>query len=181
MKKILIPVAAIMFIATATTASAFNPEMLSRISVDLTENQVAAFETASEMKESGAKRSEIKAYLTEEVGAEKLAEVRAEIQKLKKDTKAAIDAAVDAQDYTAFIAAITGTRLADVIDSEDEFATFSKAKELKKAGDHQSAKVLMKELGIERHEGKGQKGERGEKRAEKGGKWGNERGERSAW
>jgi hypothetical protein len=61
LKEIILPVAA--FAITATSVSAFNPDMLDRANIDLTDAQTVAIERAGEMKAADADHSEIKLCL----------------------------------------------------------------------------------------------------------------------
>lgn len=153
-KQIMIPVAA--FAVTATGVSAFNADMLDQIDVDLTSSEIAAFETAAEMKASGSDRSDIRAFLTEEIDEATLAEVKAAVKEVRQETRAAVQAAVEANDYDAFVA-VAPDKLTEAITSEADFELFVEAKELKEAGDREGAQEILSELGIE----KGDKGGRG--------------------
>ncbi len=68
--------------------------------------------------------------------------------------------ALEAHDYTAFMAAIADSPLADEITSEDKFDTFVEAHTLLEAGDREQARTLLESAGFSRPEGRG-KGDRG--------------------
>lgn len=160
-KQIMIPVAAFAF--TVTAASAFNSDRLDQIDVDLSDTQVAALEEAHELREDGATRDEVHAVL-EEAGLdqEAMEEIRTAMHELRDERHEAVEEAVKANDYDAFVAAIAGTPLADVIDSEADFDKFVDAYELREAGDYTAAREIMDELGIERGAGAGHGGQRGD-------------------
>jgi len=164
LKQIMIPVAA--FAVTATGVSAFNSDMLDRIDVDLSDSQVAAFETAADMKESEVERSEIRAFLTQEVGEDTLAEVKAAVKEVKAEDRAAVSAAIDANDYNVFVE-VAPDKLTEAITSEADFARFVEAKELKEAGDREGAAAIMTELGIEKGDKGGKHGGRGHRGGER--------------
>ena len=155
-KTFMIPVAA--FAITATSVSAFNPDLLDQIDVDLTDAQIEAFETAAEMKEAGAERSEIRTYLAEEIDEDTRQEVRAAVKEVRETTRAAVRAAVAAEDYNAFVAAAP-ERLLAAVENESDFDQLVEAKELKEAGDKEGARAIMDELGLEKPDHK--KGKRG--------------------
>jgi DNA-binding transcriptional MerR regulator len=156
-KQIMIPMAA--FAVTATAASAFNPDMLEQIDVDLTDSQVSALEEAHELKTQGTDRKEVKTFLEENgVDTDTMKEIKEAGREYRDEQREEVQTALDNDDYEAFLAAIADSPLADAIESEADFETFKAAHELKEAGDHEAAKELMTELDIEHPEGHGRKG-----------------------
>lgn len=152
-EKIMIPVAA--FAVTATGASAFSGDLLEKLDLDLTNEQVNALEEVHELRAEGADREEVREVL-EDAGLDRedMQEIREAVRAYKAEQRAVIHEALEDGDYDAFIDAIEGTRLADVIDTEGEFETFVEAHELRENGDREGARELMEELGIEKPEGK---------------------------
>jgi len=167
----MIPVAA--FAITVTGASAFNSDMLSKIDVDLTSSQISALEEAHELRVSGADRDEVKVFL-EDAGldADTMKEIKDATRELRDEQRAAVESAIESNDYESFLTAIADSPLADAISSEADFETFKTANELMKSGDREEAQALMSDLGIEKLEGRGHgegKGIGGEMRGERGG------------
>ena len=84
------------------------------------------------------------------------ADERAAKHAQRKATHEAARTAIENNDYNAWAAAVAGTPQADKVDA----TTFSKlvaAHSLREAGDHEGARAIMQELGLERHHGKGGK------------------------
>jgi hypothetical protein len=163
--RIRAPVVALAFalIATlavsTTVAYAFSPNLLEKIDVDLTESQVSAFEEAHELRESGADRDEVKTFLEESgVDEDTIKEVKEAVREVRHEMREAVHAALENDDYNAFLTAIIDTPLADAIDSEADFETFKTAHELKESGDREGAAELLTELGIEKPAGHGHRG-----------------------
>ena len=160
-KHLLIPVAA--FALTATSVSAFNPDVLR--DAGLSEDQVSAFETAHELKKEGDRDAARDVLAEAGIDLDTLEEVRNAMRAEREDRRADIKAAVEAEDYDEFQLAIEGTRLEDKIQSEADFETFVEAHELRKTGNKAEAKELLSELGIEKPHGKkfGRGGDRAER------------------
>lgn len=150
----MIPVAA--FAVTVTGASAFSSEMLEKLDINLTNDQVIALEEAHELKIGGADRDEIKLIL-ENAGLDK--EVMKEIHKVSHAERAehrkAIKAAIDSEDYEAYLEAVADTPRADLIDSESKFEKLVEAHQLREAGNHEAAKEIMEDLGFQKPAGHG--------------------------
>jgi len=160
MKKIMIPVAA--FAVTVTGASAFNSDMLQKLDVDLTNDQVSALEEVHELRADGADRAEIKAVLEDaDIDKEKIREVRKASHEYKKEKHQEVKTAIEAGDYEAFKNVVEDSPLAEKIDSESKFEKLIEAHELRESGDKEGAQEIMSELGIERGEGKGFGGKHG--------------------
>ena len=160
LKQIMIPMAA--FAVTVTGVSAFNPDVLEKIEVDITDTQVAALEEAHELRQAGADEDEIRAVLEEAgVDRETLQEVRAAVKEVRKEARAAIEVTLEAEDYDAFLEAADGTKLADAVTSETDFELLVEAYELKESGDKAGAAEIMAELGVEKHDKRGGRDHRG--------------------
>ena len=140
MKTLLIPLAA--FAVTVTGASAFNGDMLKR--AGLNDDQIAAFEQAKELKESGDKEGARDILLAAGVDEDVIKQVREAMREHKSD----IHNAIVANDYEAFKEAIEGSAFADMIDSEAEFDRLVEAHELMQDGDREAAKDIFDELGL---------------------------------
>jgi hypothetical protein len=152
--KIMIPVAALAI--TVTGASAFNSDLLQKIDVDLSDNQISALEEAHELREGGADRDDVKAILEDaDIDKDTMREIREAAHEYRQGRHEEVKSAVDAEDYDAFKNAIEGSPMAEVIDSESDFARLVEAHELREDGDKEGAQEIMAELGIERGEGKG--------------------------
>lgn len=143
-KALLIPVAA--FAVTVTGASAFNSEVLER--AGLTEGQISAFEEARELREDGDREGARDVLLEAGIDMETMHSVREAMHEYRHEIHSAIDEAVENNDYEAFLIAIEGSPLADIINSEEDFAIFKEAHDLKEAGEYKEAHQLMEELGF---------------------------------
>jgi Spy/CpxP family protein refolding chaperone len=141
-KPFLIAIAA--FAVTATGVQAFQgTEILTR--AGLTEEQIEAFETARELRESGDLKAARDALLDAGVDEEALKSVHRAMHE-KRD---AIRAAVEANDYEAFKVAVAGTPLAEAVDTKEKFEKFVEAHTLREDGKWGEAKAILDELGIE--------------------------------
>lgn len=147
LKKIMIPVAAFAF--TVTAASAFQgTEMLSKLNIGLTDAQTSALEEAHAIREEAHIKA--KAVLDNAgIDETKMQEIHAAMRELHKVQHDAMKAALESNDYAAFIEAIKDSPLADTIDTEAEFTKLKEAHKLMEAGDKDGAKVIMDELGLE--------------------------------
>lgn len=140
MKTLLIPLAA--FAVTVTGASAFNGDMLKR--AGLNDDQIAAFEQAKELKESGNTEAARDVLLAAGVDEDVIRQVREAMREHKND----IHSAIATKDYEAFMGAIEGSAFADMIDTEEEFNRLVEAYELMRDGDRAGAKDIFDELGL---------------------------------
>jgi hypothetical protein len=147
-KHALIPVAA--FAVTVSTASAFSgSDFIKHLNLELTDEQLKALEQAQEIREDA--REDVEAVL-EAAGLdkEKMREVHDALHEARKAQSEAMKTAIEDNDYAAFLAAVEGTKLGEVVDTESEFKQFITAHELIKDGDREAAKVIMDELGLEK-------------------------------
>jgi Spy/CpxP family protein refolding chaperone len=141
-KPFLIAIAA--FAVTATGVQAFQgTEILQK--AGLTEEQIEAFETARELRESGDKKAASDALLEAGIDDKAIESVH----KAMHEVRDAIHDAVEANDYDTFKAAVAGTPLAEAVDTEDDFKKFVDAHNLKEEGEWEEAKAILDELGIE--------------------------------
>jgi len=144
-KTLLIPLAA--FALTATTASAFNSEVLQR--AGLSEVQIEAFETAHELRKEGDNNRAREILAKAGIDIKTMESVREAMHEYKDAMRTAIDEAVRNNDYEAFKLAIEGSPLADIITRKEDFDLFKEAHDLREAGEFAQAQALMGELGME--------------------------------
>jgi hypothetical protein len=123
---------------------------------DLTDEQKSALEEAHELRMSG-EFDEADAVLEEagiDRGPKGPREGRGERDGIVRD-------AVEANDYDAYLTAITDTPKADEALSEADFAKLVEAHALREAGDYEGSRAIMDELGIGGPQGKGHGGRGG--------------------
>lgn len=153
----MIPVAA--FAVTVTGASAFNSDVLEKLNIDLTSEQVSALEEVHEMRQEGADRDEVREVLDEAgLDRETMQEIREAAREHRGEVREAVDEALENEDYDAYLAAVSDTPRAGLIDSEADFAKLVEAHELREAGDLEGAREIMSELGFEKPAGMGKGG-----------------------
>jgi len=154
-KSLFVAVAA--FAVTASGVHAFgSAELLTK--AGLSDEQVVAVQEAQELKATGNVEA-AKATL-ESAGITR--DTMQHIREVAKEAKQAVHAAVEANDYDAFVVAVADSPLADIITTEAEFDQFVEAHELRESGDRDGAKEMLEELGVdtEKH-GKKHSGKRG--------------------
>ena len=144
-KALLIPIAA--FAVTVAGVSAFNGDILQK--AGLSDEQVSAFEEAHELRKNGDKEGARDVLKEAGIVQETMESVRGAMKEHKAEMRSAIDEAVENDDYDAFLEAIGGSPLADIITSEDDFDLFVEAHELRVEGDWKAAREIMEELGFE--------------------------------
>ena len=153
-KYVVVPVAA--FAVTAGTASAFNSDLLKKLDLNLSDNQIEALEEAHDLRHEGEHEEAKEVIEDAGLDREDMKEIRAAVREYRSERREAIKEAIEDEDYEAFLEATEGSHLAEVIDTESEFERFIEAHELRQDGDHEAAKAILDELGIERpHKGKG--------------------------
>lgn len=146
LKQIMIPAA--LFAVTATTASAFSGDILRRLDLDLSEQQIQALEEAKELRKEGDFTAARERLEEAAVTPDTLLAIHSAIHAEHAERRTAVHSALEAGDYPAFTAAIAGSRLADIIDSKDKFKRFRVAEELREAGDYEGARDILTELGF---------------------------------
>lgn len=161
LKQIFIPLAALAI--TATTASAFvGTDMLEKLTISLTDTEQTALEQVREIEETA--RAEAKQVL-EDAGItdERMEEIHDAMREAHQAEHEAIEAAIKANDFAAYTAAVADSPMAGEIDTEAEFAKLVEAHTLREAGDHDGARAIMEELGLKGpgFGGKGMGGHRG--------------------
>jgi len=168
-KALLIPIAA--FAVTVTGASAFNSEVLEK--AGLNDEQVTAFEQAHELRKEGDKEAAREVIMEAGIDMDTMHAVREAMQNHRQEMRSAIDEAVANEDYQAFLEAVEGSPIADIVTSEADFERFSEAHELREAGDKEAAHEIMEDLGFEPKEGhmKGHHGPKGEFEGRKEGRF----------
>jgi hypothetical protein len=145
-KQILIPVAA--FALTVSAASAFTgSELLKNLDLGLSDTQESALEEAFKIREEA--EAEAREVLTAAgIDAETMREVHQAMRGAYRSQHETMRAAVESNDYTAYLAAVEGMPMAQVIDTEAEFADLVEAHELREEGKIEEAKVILDELGL---------------------------------
>lgn len=142
--NILIPLAA--FAVSMTGAVTLSPDLMRQ--AGLSEEQIAAFEEARELKESGdfekARDVLVSAHIDEDV----MEQLREAMKERRHDHDIAIKAAIEANDYESFRAAVADSPLGEIIDSKEEFERFVEADALIDSGDKDEAKEIFEELGL---------------------------------
>ena len=141
-KSLLIAIAA--FAVTTSGVFAYSGDnILQR--ANLSAEQKTAITRARELKENGdiaaARDSLVEAGIDEKV-LKKLHDAKHQVER-------EMHAALESGDYSAFVAAIAQTPLADIITTEADFEQFRLAHALKADGDFLTANELFDELGVE--------------------------------
>lgn len=144
-KTFLIPLAA--FALTATGVSAFNSDVLQK--AGLTQEQISAFETAHELRKEGDKDAARETLASAGIDLKTMESVREAMHEYKDAMRSAIHEALENNDYDAFKIAIEGSPLSDIITTEADFELFKEAHNLREQGEHEEAKAIMEELGVE--------------------------------
>lgn len=138
-KSLLIAIAA--FAVTATGAQAYVGTHYSQ-QLGLSTVQVQAFQQARDLRRKGevekARDVLVKAGVDEDTMAS-----------LRHASHEAIQEAVEANDFAAFQAAVEGTPLYDLVNTEADFALFRQAHELKEEGKFVEAKLILDDLGLQ--------------------------------
>lgn len=143
MKKtaLIIPVAAMAVMAG--NAYAFNSEILEE--AGLSEDQIAAFEAAHDLRTDGNPWGARE--LLEDAGVDD--DTWQTIREAMSEHRDAVREAVENDDYDAFMEAIEGGRLDGIITTKAEFDKYVEAQELREAGDYEEAQAILDELGID--------------------------------
>src|SRR3989344_3415276 len=138
-KSLLIAIAA--FAVTATGAQAYVGTHYSQ-QLGLSSVQVQAFHQARDLRRKGevekARDVLVKAGVDEET-----------MSSLRHASHEAIREAVEDNDFAAFQAAVEGTPLYDLVNTEADFALFRQAPELKEEGKFIEAKLILDDLGLQ--------------------------------
>ena len=121
----------------------------------ITEENFSKLSEAHKLREEG-KHEEAKAIM-EELGLKGPKDEQG--QKMDSETRAKLDAAMDAGDYNAWKEIVDDKPIASQV-TADNFAKFVEAHNLREEGKHEEAKAIMDELGIKppKHHMKGDKG-----------------------
>lgn len=147
--NILIPLAA--FAVSMTGAVTLSPDLMRQ--AGLNEQQIAAFEEARELKESGDFEKARDVLVSANIDEDVMEQLREAMKERRQDYNIAIKAAIEAKDYESFKAAVKDSPLGEIIDSEAEFERFIQAHALIESGDRDGAKEIFDELGLERGHG----------------------------
>lgn len=147
-KSLLIAIAA--FAVTATGVHAYGgTKILNR--AGLSKEQVTAIEEAQELRTTGnfiaARDKLVEAGITEDT--------LKSIHEAAREARAAMRESLKDDDYEAFRVAVANSPLGDIITTEEDFAQFREAHNLKMAGEWEEASVLLEGLGIDvdKHDG----------------------------
>lgn len=152
--KIMIPVAA--FAVTVTGASAFSGDLLQKLDLNLTTEQISTLEEVHELRQDGGDREQIKAMLDNAgLDKEKMNEIKEAAHGYQEEQRTAIHEAIANEDFAAYQAAVVNSPRADLIDSEANFQKLIEAQQLRASGDHEGAREIMSELGFEKPAGHG--------------------------
>lgn len=143
-KALLIPVAA--FAVTMTGMTALSRDVLA--SAGLNDDQIIAFQTAQDLRSQGDREAARDTLVDAGIDERVIQAVRDAMQAYRTKHPDAIETAVLHDDYTAFQAATTGSPLADLITSEDEFTRFAEAIRLRNEGDVTTADDIFADLGL---------------------------------
>lgn len=144
LKQIIVPVAA--FAVTATAANAFAPNMLQKLDINLTDDQVEALEEARRLHHDGD--VEAAKEVLDDAGLDET--ILDQLKDAGREHRDAVQNAIETGDYTLFRELVTEGPLAEAITSEADFNTLVEAHQLLQDGDREGAEVLMAELGLER-------------------------------
>lgn len=147
LKQLFIPVA--LFALSATGASAYSgTSMVESLNLGLSQTQISALQEAREVRSTS--RVDAKKILQDAgITKDKLKEIRTALKTKIKAHVQAVKTAVTNNDYAAFKTATAGTKMAEKVSSEEDFAKFVQATVLFKAGDKAGAKEILTELGFE--------------------------------
>ncbi len=146
-KSLLIAIAALAL--TASGAQAFSGETLRR--AGLSESQRAAFAVARDLREEGDTEGARDVLIQAGIDEVVIERVRSAMAGDNAIKRTAIHDALDADDYEAFVRAIEGSPLSDIITTRDDFDQFKAAHVLKTAGDREGANEIFAELGVPLH------------------------------
>lgn len=141
-KPLLIAVAAFAVTATGVYAQGPVTKILER--ANLTEEQRSALEVAHELREEGNLDGARDVLM--EAGFDE--DTLLSIHRAGHEVHEEIKAAIEAEDYDAFLVAVEGTPMADEIDTEDKFMQLVEAHQLREEGDFEAARTIMDELGL---------------------------------
>lgn len=142
---------ALMMLLSAGTALAASP--LSADMLGLTDDQFEALQEARELRKSGDHEGARELIEEADINLEELKEAVKERREEARAHREEVRAAVDAGDYDAFVDAVGDGPFADKITSEEDFDMLIEARELREAGDHEGAREILDELGIEKRDG----------------------------
>ena len=139
-KSLLIALAA--FAVTTTGAQAYvGSKALSR--AGFSTEQAAAFDSARALRREGNTTAARDALVDSGINIDHIESLRKEAQA----TRSRLGAALEANDFTAFRAAVADTPLADLILTETDFAIFREAYERRHAGDTTAAAEQLAAIG----------------------------------
>jgi ABC-type transport system substrate-binding protein len=120
----------------------------SKLAGEVTEDEFSTFVEAKQLKEEG--NIEEAQALLEEIGVTKgFRKGKHHRKQFDTEKHEAIEAAIEANDYAAWLAAVGDTPKAEMI-TEETFPILVEIHQLKEAGDHEGARDLMEEIGFKK-------------------------------
>ena len=125
-KSLLIPAAA--FAVAVTGVQAYDSTVLE--DAGLNDDQIAAFEAAKELRQDGDREGARDLLAEAGIDEDILQSIKETMQAKKRSRRSEIHEAVDSQNYEAFMDAVEGSPLSDIINSEADFELFVEAHEL---------------------------------------------------
>lgn len=141
-KSLLIAIAA--FAVTATGVYAYGgSNVMAR--AGLNKEQISAIEEARERRAMGDMNGARDTLAAAGITEDELHSVHRAMSAFHR----AIHDAVENDDYDAFKVAIADSPLADIITSKADFEQFKEAHDLRMSGDHEGARTIMDDLGVE--------------------------------
>ncbi len=141
-KHLLIAIAA--FAVTATGAQAYiGSDRLTK--AGLSTAQVEAFSEARELRMKGKVKEAKDRLLKAGVNEDTIKTIR----QAARESHQRLVESVESGDYKAFKEAVSGTPLADIITTENDFLVFREAHILRQEGNFAEAKEMLDDLGVE--------------------------------
>ena len=121
---------------------------------NLTDAQKTTLEEARELRMNGDHEGARTLIENSDIDIDALKDARKAHRAEMKEVHKAVRDAVDNNDYAAFQIAVEGTKKAEHIEDEEDFAQLVEAHALKEAGDYEGARAVMEELGFPEKQGK---------------------------
>jgi len=138
--------AAVVGLGTVAGAAGFG-------SFNLTDDQREVLQEARELHREGDRDGALNLIENSNLPDELLEKL--EQKRERKEGFKAVREAVENEDYNAFISAVEGHPLADIIDTVSEFEDFVEAHQLRASGDKEGAREILDELGVKLRGGHG--------------------------
>lgn len=142
-KPLLIAVAAFAVTVTGAYAQGNADKIFEK--ANLTEEQRSALETAHDLREQGDMDAARDALIKAGFDEEKLLS----LHRAGRAVHDEIEAAIDANDYDAFLEAVIGTPMEEKIANQADFDLLVEAHQLRKDGDFDAAREIMDDLDLQ--------------------------------